>query len=433
MKLEDYIERHARLHADKMAVVSENRQLSYSELWQLVSARAANYRRGQAVVFRASQDIDFLVTYFAIHLAGGIAVPLGSDAPDHLLAQTARSLAGHPIPEDTADVLFTTGTTGHSKGVMVSHRAILADAENLIEGQHFCHELVFIVSGPLNHIGSLSKLYPVMMLGATVYLLEGMKDLGRFFHALDFPCQKMATFLVPASVRILTQLCGNKLAAYAHKIDFIESGGAPLPHTDMQALCRLLPKSRLYNTYASTETGIVSTYNYNDGRCLAGCLGRPMSHSRIVITKEGKIACQGNTLMSGYVGDALLTATVLRDDTVYMSDYGSIDGEGMLHIGGRETDVINIGGYKVSPVEVEEAALAMPGVKDCVCIAVPHKITGNALKLMVVMTAKESFDKRKMALFLKSKLETYKVPMLYELVDAVKRTYNGKIDRKAYS
>ena len=432
MTLEDFLCQDARLYSDKIAVVCGDEQLTYGQLWQRVMARSAQYQKGRAVVFRASQTIDFVVTYFAIHLAGGVAVPLEKDAPDALFDETARTMEQAQLPEGIADVLFTTGTTGKSKGVMISHRTIVADAENLIQGQLFSHELVFVINGPLNHIGSLSKIFPVVLLGASLYILEGMKDVNRFFQALDYPCQKMATFFVPASVRILTQLCADRLASYAHKIDFIECGGAPLPHADMLELCRLLPRTRLYNTYASTETGIISTYNYNDGRCVAGCLGRPMRHSRIIITPEGKISCQGDTLMSGYVGEPELTATVLRGDTVYMSDFGRIDDEGMLHIGGRESDVINIGGYKVAPTEVEDAALSLPGVKDCICISAPHPITGIALKLLVVMADGLSMDKRQIARHLKSQLESYKIPLLYEQVDAVKRTYNGKIDRKAY-
>ena len=329
-------------------------------------------------------------------------------------------------------MLYTTGTTGRSKGVMISHRTIVADAENLIAGQLFSHELVFIINGPLNHIGSLSKIYPVIMLGATLYIIDGMRDMNAFFGALDYPATKMATFFVPASVRMLMQFSAERLASYAEKIDFIECGGAPLPHSDMQELCRLLPKTRLYNTYASTETGIISTYNYNDGECIAGCLGKTMPHSRIIITPEGRISCQGDTLMSGYIGEPELTATVLRGDTVYMSDLGRIDEQGRLHIGGRQDDVINVGGYKVAPTEVEDAALLLPEVKDCICISAAHPVTGHALKLLVVMADGCQLNKRRIALHLKGRLEIYKVPMLYEQVDHVERTYNGKLNRKFY-
>ena len=231
---------------------------------------------------------------------------------------------------------------------------------------------------------------------------------------------------------MLLQFAPERLASYADKLDFIESGAAPLAHADMLRLCELLPHTRLYNTYASTETGIIATYNFNDGQCLQGCLGRPMPHSRLVITSEGLIACQGDTLMTGYVNDPELTATILHDDTIFTADMGHIDEEGRLRLEGRQGDVINVGGYKVAPTEVEDAALSLPQVNDCICIAVDHPLTGQALKLLVVTPEGQPFDKRQIARALKAQLETYKVPLLYEQVEKIQRTYNGKINRKFY-
>ena len=191
---------------------------------------------------------------------------------------------------------------------------------------------------------------------------------------------KYATFLVPASIRMLIQFGAERLQALADRMDFIETGAAAISQSDMQALCRLLPHTRLYNTYASTETGIISTYNFNDGRCVAGCLGRPMRHSQILITDQGLIACKGRTLMTGYVGDPERTASILKDGILYTSDMGELDADGMLHLKGREDDVINVGGYKVAPTEVEDAALSFPDVKDCVCRPSYHRQGSEAAR-----------------------------------------------------
>ena len=437
MRLVDYLYKNAQRYSSKVAVVCGDQSLTYAQLWQEVVRRSQDFRPHEVVCFRSSQDIDFLITYMAIHLAGGVAAPLEHGMPDALFeristAVTHSSLFTLHSSLPIADVLYTTGTTGQSKGVMVSHRALIADAENLIAGQGFSHDLVFVVNGPLNHIGSLSKIWPCIILGATILIIEGMKDLNAFFRALDYPAQKMATFFVPATIRMILQFAPDKLASYADKLDFIESGAAPLPQADMLRLCELLPTTRLYNTYASTETGIIATYNYNDGRCMANCLGCPMPHSRVLITPEGLIACQGDTLMSGYVGDPELTATVLRDDTIFTSDIGTLDEEGMLHLSGRASDVINVGGFKVSPIEVEEVAMSNPLVSDCICISAPHPVTGRALKLLVVTSSGQTLDKRSLARYLADRLEPYKVPMLYEQVDTIARTYNGKLDRKHY-
>ena len=439
MRLVDYLAQNAIRYPDKIAVVCGDLSYTYAQLWQEVvdqKDRLLDSRQNHEPLplihcFRSSQDIPFLVTYLATHLAGSVAAPLEKGMPESLFQEVKARLQASDVPDGIADILYTTGTTGQSKGVMISHQAMIADAENLIAGQGFTHDLIFVAHGPLNHIGSLSKIWPVIILGATLHILDGLKDAGAFFDAFRQK-GRYATFFVPANIRYLLAFDAKRFAALADRLDFVESGGAPLSHADMLHLCQLLPHTRLYNTYASTETGIIATYNYNDGRCLAGCLGRPMPHSRVMITDEGKIACQGDTLMSGYLGDETLTAGILRDGTVYMSDYGRIDSDGMLHILGRENDVINVGGYKVAPTEVEDVTMSFSGVTDCICIAADHPVMGLALKLLVVMAAGTSLDKRSLARHLAARLEPYKVPILYEQVASVARTYNGKLDRKHY-
>ena len=451
--IEAFIAQHALRQPDKPAIICGGECCTYADLDARINDQATAQRstpnvQRPVVALRAEPTIDYLVTYFALHRRGMVAAPLERDMPVPAFEEVSRHLQSCSVPEGSADVLYTTGTTGLSKGVIISYRTILADAENLVSGQGFSPDTIFVVSGPLNHIGSLSKVWPVMMLGGTLVIVDGLRDLNRFFDTfalhvvgdlqsyvvgdLQSPTPKYATFLVPASIRILIQLASDRLAALADRIDFIETGAAAIAQADMQALCRLLPKSRLYNTYASTETGIITTYNYNDGRCMAGCLGRPMPHSRVVITSEGRIACSGDTLMTGYIGEPERTATVLRDGMVFTNDHGRIDDEGMLHLMGREDDVINVGGFKVAPTEVEDVAMGDGQVADCLCIAAAHPITGSALKLLVVTADGLPLDKRRLARHINEKLERYKVPQLYEQVEAIRRTYNGKPDRKFY-
>jgi acyl-CoA synthetase (AMP-forming)/AMP-acid ligase II len=200
----------------------------------------------------------------------------------------------------------------------------------------------------------------------------------------------------------------------------------------MKSLCELLPHTRLFNTYASTETGIIATYNYNDGRCQAGCMGHPMKHAGVRIDSDGRIVCRGRTLMTGYAYDFDMTSQILRDGELYTADLGQIDENGMLHLVGRMDDVINVGGFKVDPVEVENVAMELPQVADCICVQVEHPVAGMALKLIVVMRDGENMDRKTIARFISQKLESYKVPLIYEQADHICRTFNGKPDRKFY-
>lgn len=438
MRLEDYIRLNAERYPDKVVLVMGQERMSYHQLWQAVLRRAGEMDvEGRLVPFRAVSSIETLVQYFAIHVAGGIAMPLEKDLAKESFLRY-KQLASHygflmsDGSRHPADVLFTTGTTGKSKGVVISHETIIANAENLVEAQQYHHDMTFVVNGPLNHIGSLSKVYPIILVGGTLHLIDGMKNMDAFFHAIETVGRNVATFLVPASIRMLLAFAGSRLAQCAEMIEMIETGAAPIAQADMEQLCSLLPHTRLYNTYASTETGIIATYDYQHEECLAGCLGRSMQHSEMLITADGHVACKGDTLMMGYLGDEEMTQQVLRDGILYTADLGRIDEEGRLHLEGRKDDVFNIGGYKVMPTEVENAALSLPQVKDCVCVLSVHRVLGNVLKLLVVLNDGYELDKKSIAKALQQKLESYKIPMLYEQVDAIKRTFNGKIDRKYY-
>jgi len=430
MTIEDHIAQHAATQPEKAAIVTAGSVMTYADLQKAMAAKAQSLRnnglrRGEAVPLRATSTAETLIDYFAIHCAGGVAVPIDKGAEP-------APLPSFPVPNDAADILFTTGTTGRSKGAVVSHRAIAANAENLICGQGFTPELLFVINGPLNHIGSLSKVWPVMQVGGTISLVDGLKDFNAFFAAFDFPATKTATFLVPAAARLLLQMAPQRMAALSQRMDFIELGAAPLPRQDMLTLCHTFPNSRLYNTYASTETGIVCTYNFNDDQCIAGCTGRPMKNARVDINEEGLVVCAGSMTMSGYYGDEEATQRVMIDGAIHTADRGHMDEAGRLHLMGRNDDVINVGGFKVNPVEVEDAAMAIPLIKDCLCVADTSDGGLTTLKLLVVMADGATIDKRAIARQLAERLERHKVPTRYEQTDTIRRTFNGKPDRKAY-
>lgn len=442
--LEGYVQQHAIANPDKFAIIYNDTTITYAQLWAQICDRCLQLEKdgvgeGMSYALKAYPTPDFLVTYLALHRIGAIAVPLEKDMPDERFQEFVKTLSdsktntsGDNPSESIADVLFTTGSTGAQKGVMISHRALLADADNLIQAQGYNAKTVFIICGPLNHFGSLSKLWPVLIQGGTIILLDGMKDLNAFFHAFNYPSHQFATFLVPASIRILLLSAKDRLRQLVDKIDFIETGGAALSQADMDTLCNILPHSRLYNTYASTETGIISTYDFNHQPAIAGSVGQPMPHSSFFITKDSTIACKGDTLMSGYLNDSKLTSSVYHDDTVFTSDLGEIDATGNLHIKGRNNDVINIGGYKVSPEEVENVALACPGIKDCICFRTVSPLFGETIKLLYVVKEGMTISKRDLARFIAARLESYKVPRIFEQTNAIRHTYNGKLDRKYY-
>ncbi|MBO4549129.1 MAG: acyl--CoA ligase [Bacteroidaceae bacterium] len=437
MILEERIEYFAKSAPDKAAVICDEQTMSYSCLWKRIQEKAQQMKEdgvceGKPYVFVATQDANFIVTYCAVHVCGAIAIPLERSTPTERQQQIIDETKDFSFASGTSDVLYTTGTTGLAKGVIISEIAWKANAENLIDRLGFISDLLFIVCGPLNHLGSLSKIYPTLMMGGTLYIMENLKDLNAFFSVFELPFTKFATFLVPSSIKMLLQFASKELVAVSQKIDFIETGAAAISQHDMELLCQILPHSRLFNTYASTETGIVCSYEFSKYGCQPGLLGKPMKHSSVRIDENGRVVCSGKTIMSGFVNSSDLTAQVLKEGEVYTSDIGSLNENGMLHLLGRKDDIINVGGYKVNPSEVEDAVQAYESIQDCICIPAKHIVLGTVPKLLYVPKQGQVVKPKDIANFLKGRIENYKIPLLYEAVDAIKRTYNGKLDRKAY-
>ena len=483
--IEEYLFVHASNTPEKVAVVVGDKETTYRSLYE----KAFRYHeylmksgvsKGDIVVTRASQNLNYVVIYLAIHMAGGIITSLEKNIPLASLEQIAMQLGAKfvllnngeqmegpwenlyynealsdesypilpkfdfPDAEESADILFTTGTTGESKGVELSHKALVATAENLIFGCEYKADTFLIVPGPLNHANAIRKLFTTIVNGSTICLLSGMTDMPGFYRALDYPLGIKACCLPPAAIRAIFALTNEKIGTYSDKIDFIESASAPLPETDKLRLCQLLPKTRLYNNYGSSESASVCMYDYSKYPSKKGCVGKEMPNSHVIIVDDnrkeirsdkermGLLACIGDVNMKGYVSDPELTNEVLIDGIVYTSDIGYKDDEGFIYISARKGDVINVGGIKVSPSDVEEAALAFEGIDDCVCIAQEDKITGQALKLLVVLRQGYTLNNREISEFLSSRIEAVKVPRFYEQVEKIERTYNGKINRKFY-
>lgn len=486
----EYVAKWAIEKPEKIAVVVNGVETTYGQLYAMVQKYArilkkSGVSQGNVIVTRASQNLDYVVIYLSIHLAGGVVCSVESNVSSEILLETADKMAADfvleeginidgyrcldrkavleivsskntikadncdgleidfPRKEDLADILFTTGTTGTSKGVELTHGALVATAENLIFGCQYSDDTVLIAPGPLNHANAIRKLFTTFVNGSSIIILNGMKNLKKFFEALNYGNGKIACCLPPASIRTLFVLTGDEIGKYKDVIDFIESATSPLPEHDKQKLMELLPKTRLYNNYGSSEAASVCILEYSKYRNLVGCIGKSMPNSNVFVVDDDKlaiqsskdnpglIACKGKVNMSGYRGEPELTAEVMKDGVVYTNDIGYVEDE-FVYIVGRKGDVINVGGLKVAPTEVENEALGYTGVKDCICIAVDDDITGSALKMLLVVDDESSFDKKRFVSFMGKRLEAYKVPHKIEFVENVRRTYNGKIDRKSY-
>lgn len=468
------VSRHAASKPESVALVVEGREITYGELWErtLVTARRlldAGVRRGDRVVLRATHTLLYVASYLSTTLLGAVAVPYEESLPEEgvsdLVSRVGASVVIAPSPiegasltihedenacecvasgdidlpssSDLAELLLTTGTTGRSKVVSLTHGAVMAVIENIVTATGIEEDNVSLVPMPLNHVFALRRLQTGLVMGATVVLINGVASLKRFYRALS-ECHVTSLSLVPSALAYVERATKDFIGKFDGQIRFVESSSAPLPASTRAWLRSVLPSARLYNSYGCTESTACCMLEYSHRSDDGACVGTPCVTASIKILDPstgaelpegaGRIAIGGGAVMSGYWGDDEATASTLHDGLVYTNDLGFFrDGE--LYVQGRIDDVAIIGGHNVSPVEVEDVISGCPLVADCACVKGSDPITGDCLVLFVVWETGGS-DEDGLSSYMGEHLEPFKVPAHVRTLEEIPRTYNGKVDRK---
>lgn len=477
---------HAVKAPNDIAVIANDHETTYREFADMIYSisvwlKAKGVKQGDHVVVQASHEVTCPACWYAIHLVGAAVVPVEKTAPEsrileiatatdscfviakkisgtssvswvpyddiyaieHKYEFTANTAVRYPDVNMLCDIVFTTGTTGKSKGVMLTHRQESLYTSVVTDTYGLKINTRFLVAAPLNHVGGIRSTHFPLANGCCVVYMEGMGDLVKFFAVIE-KHYVTSLFLPPASIRVIINRTGDNFSKFKHQIDFVGSGSSPLFASDSDALRKLLPYSQLYNTYQATEVPGGTVYNYAKEGFRPNCIGKPVRNMDISIltedghfTKEagieGQICAKSELVMKGYYNEPELTQSVFKDGWFVSSDIGSFDTDGYLYYIGRKDDVINLGGYKIAPTDVESLALQSGFVHECILIEDHDEYGVPYLKLLVVVEDKSKFDPMALNAFLSEKLEKYKIPRTIEVVDSLIKTYNGKIDRKAYS
>lgn len=473
---------HAHQEPNRLCLADDSYRVTYGEYVEKIQKYASVFSdlglcAGDKAVIEATQTIDYLGMELALQLLGVIFVPVEyncavekiqsfiertnativisrnatnftncrsfSYAQLQELAQNSGLYEpqGFPDADDISEILFSTGTTGKEKGIILTHKNDIALAQNVMYGVEMDDDTVEMIPSPLNHSHGLRRYYANMYNGSSVILLGSVMDIMRFFRNIE-TYQVNAMDLVPTALSVVLRLSKEKLADYKNQLRYIQLGAAPLMEQDKEKICRLLPHTRMYNFYGSTESGCTCIYNFNTPNSKQNCIGKPTHNTTVLMVDDehnsidtscgttGCLATLGSMNMLGYWEDEEETRKVLDNGIVYSNDIAYMDEDGDIILLGRKGDVINVGGNKVSPEEIENVAKQMPEISDCGCIPVPDSAKGNVPKLFVQMASNFAFDPIAIRSFLANHLEPYKVPAYIEQIDRIPRSYNGKLLRK---
>jgi long-chain acyl-CoA synthetase len=471
----------ATRHPERVALLCGDQRVTFGDLWDRVVAAACylsdcGVRSGDRVVLAGPSVPAFAYGYFATHLLGAVAVPMDPHAPaprcDELIQRTQSVLAfgidrsaqstapcpwkaieeldalparqrdfSPPVLDSLADLIFTTGTTGRPKGVQLTHRNVATAVSHINAVIGTAEGDVDLIPIPLYHAFGLGSLRCFLAAGATVVLVQGFRLPGEIFGAIQ---RHAATGMigVPAGYAVLLRLGERGLGPFAERLRYIEIGSAPMPLEQKQMLMRLMPRTKLFMHYGLTEAGRSAFIEFHRDSAHLDTVGMPSPGVKVEVRDDSGKACDpgvlgvlwigGAHVSSGYWNDAELSAATFANGWMRTGDVAHLDAAGFIHLHGRNDDVINTGGIKIVPDEVERVLATHPAVAEAACVGVPDPrgIAGQVLRAFLVATANQPpASDAELSRWVAQQLEPHKVPAQYEWVSELPRTASGKLVR----
>jgi O-succinylbenzoic acid--CoA ligase len=475
------------------ALVAGDSRWTYAEAAQRIGAVAAGLAgrgigSGDRVALLLSNRAEFYFAWFACQRLGAIAVPIGTREQragvDYVLGQCGAAAIIHddafaaqvparsgvlrigcpspgtvpaagaipfaalatcsataPAPaevdeEDTATLLYTSGTTGKPKGAMLTHLGIIHSAMNLRACLELDAEVCSMLAVPASHVtGLVAIIVATVHCGGTVVMMPEFKA-GAFLELADRE-RITYTVLVPAMYTLCLMqpdldrhdLSSWRIGAY---------GGAPMAVATIDELARRPPGLRLANAYGATETTSPTTIMPPEAtRGHADSVGRVVPNGAVaVLDDEGREVAPGETgelwiagpmVVRGYWENPEADAREFSGGWWHSGDLGSVDAEGFVRVFDRKKDMINRGGYKIFSVEVENRLLAKPGVVEAAVIGAPCPVLGERVHAFVV-SADAGLDEAALREWCAQALADYKVPETIRFrAEPLPRNPNGKL------
>lgn len=486
MTLSVLLSEQAKKYHNKTCIKFEKRKISYSEIDELVSLGAGGFiSAGLKPHERAAILMDncpeYIVAYFSILRAGGIAVPLNTfltaDEILYILKDSActvlvysdrfssriedirkkmpdvNAVTFRDLPEsdvrfeagedsDTAVLLYTSGTTGFPKGVMLTNRNLRTNAEACMKVMRLSARDRILLFLPLFHAFSFTVcvILPILS-GATIVLLRSVKPFSKIIRSV---IRDRITFFVaiPVIYNILSKKKINVLLRYMFRfilsVRACISGASALPEKTINEFEKKF-RLPLLEGYGLTEASPVVAVNPLYGERKPASVGPPVPGVKALLVDEegrrmpfgerGELVVSGDNVMKGYYNKREETNEVLRNGWLYTGDVARIDEDGYIYIIDRKKDLIIAGGMNIYPREVEDVVIQDPSVEECAMVGIPDG-RGSEITALFVKKKEHAFiDDDLIRKLLKGSVASYKIPKRILFIEAFPKTATGKIKK----
>jgi long-chain acyl-CoA synthetase len=492
MNIFDALENTKNHFPEKEAILFDGESIIYHDLHArsclLSSAlkKAGDLHPGDRVALFLPNRPDFIVSYYAVVRLGAIAVSLNvmlkrdelkfilNDCEAKLLITTKQQLdqvpeaneipsikkvvctskadgvavleldgllssvsSDPPIPADLVEnagaaILYTSGTTGKPKGVLLSHGNLISNVGATIQHTKMSAVDRLICYLPLFHcFGQNFIMNASVRSGATIILHERFQP----DEILDSIKSNRVSMFFGVPVVYSRLLAIPKIADYFRNVRYCFTAAAPMPVSVARRWRDLVGQS-IYEGYGLTETSPFATYNH-DSLYRDGSIGTPVANVDIkIIDSEGRalpageigeITIKGPNVMQGYFRQPKETAEVIRDGWFLTGDIGKMDDDGYVYLVDRAKDMINVSGFKVWPREVEDVLLQHPSLAEVAVVGIANAESGEAVKAFAVLKPGETMKEQELIDFARSRMAVYKAPRFVEFIDALPKNPTGKI------
>ena len=494
MRVEGFLHESARRFPDKIALIAGDRRVSYRSLAadaaRLAQAlRSRGVGRGERVVILLDNSPETVVSIFAVLQAGAVFSVVNPGTKLDKLAYilnncSARALITEPrlapvaaeaaksapsvaftllspftnIPSenvfeemknpgidlDLAMIVYTSGSTGFPKGVMMTHQNVVTAATSITTYLESAADDIVLSVLPLAFDYGLYQALMCVKVGATLVLEKSftypavLLDKLRRERVTGLP-------LVPTVAAVLLQLKDLAPGAFPD-LRYITNTAAALPPAHIARLQELFPGTRIYSMYGLTECKRCTYLPPEQLALRPGSVGIAIPGTEAYVVDEsgmrtppgvvGELVIRGGHVMKGYWGDPQASERALRpgpfpwEKVLYTGDLFRTDEEGYLYFVARKDDIIKSRGEKVSPKEVENVLYELGGVREAAVIGVPDAVLGMAIKAVVVADPDAGLTERDVIRHCARRLEDFMVPKAVEFRDALPKSANGKISRR---
>ncbi|MCH6263959.1 MULTISPECIES: class I adenylate-forming enzyme family protein [Neobacillus] len=494
MNLFEALERNARYQPDKTAIIFNERVYTYKEYNEQVN-RIANslisygVKRGDKIALMMKNSDLFCFIYYGILKAGGVAVPVnfrltakeasyilddsdsiivfadedlaevvdkasegndkiqlqviaGSNKRENqiLLSAFQSSVVDNPerevLESDDAEILYTSGTTGLPKGVVLDHHRVIHVALGIIITFKMGPEDQLLHLAPLFHCAQLNLfLVPGSILGCTQIVrqefnpVQTLKDIDQYKISLFFGVPTMYNFLLQVPNRDQFDLSSVKRCGY---------GAAPMPTALLKQAMEMFQTDQFYNMCGQTEGGPGGVYLLpEEHKTKFGTSGRASYGTDAKVVDEngedakpgevGEFIIKCENVMKGYYKKPEETAKVLRNGWLYTGDLAKIDEDGYITLVDRKKDMIISGGENVYSTEVEHVLYKHPDILEAAVIGVPHEVWGETVAAVIVPKEGKQINQEELQQFCREELAGYKIPRIIYQINQLPRNTSGKV------